>query len=329
MAQFFSVSEHQLIHSTSRSFPHHEISQPETYIEALRSLWYFYIPDDHEPHGFLTDSVVERMPWTTSFRISRSPRKEVHLLKPENTGNWQAACGEAIQELIDLARDQGVFPRLGKKTEEQFPIVGAHFDIGIERSASSLFGIIGQGAHMTVYTRTKHEGVMKFWIPRRSAKKSTYPNMLDQAVAGGVARGETPLECIVREAGEEADLSPEAVREKVVAAGTVSWFNVSDEKAGGEVGLMNPGILYVYDLEVGGEVEFQPVDGDIQSFDLVGIEEVLIALRNGEFKPSCAVVMLDFLVRHGIITAENEPDYAELVSRLRRKLPFMTKPGTC
>lgn len=262
------------------------------------------------------------MPWTPNFRISKSPRKEVRLLKPETSENWQAACGEAIQELIDLAREQKVFPRLGKKTTEQFSIVGALFDIGIERSAFSLFGIVGQGAHMTVYTRTK-DG-LRFWIPRRSAKKSTYPNMLDQAVAGGVARGETPLACIIREAGEEANLCPDMVREKLVAAGTVSWFNVSDEKAGGEVGLMNPGILYVYDLEVGGEVEFKPVEDDIQSFSLVGVDEVLRALRNGEFKPSCAVVMLDFLVRHGIITAQSENDYGELVSRLHRKLPFRT-----
>lgn len=290
----------------------------------MRSLWLFYLPDDAEPHGFLTDSVVQRMPWTANFRVSTSPRKEVHLLKPEDVENGQTLCGKAIQELIDLARELRVFPRLGKKTAEQFPIVGARFDIGIERSAFSLFGIIGRGAHMTVYTRT--DSGLKFWIPRRSAKKSTYPNMLDQAVAGGVSRGESPLECIIREAGEEAGLSPEAVREEAVAAGTVSWFNISDERAGGEEGLMNPGILYVYDLEVENEVDFKPVEDDIQKFTLMGLDQVQIALRKGEFKPSCAMVMLDFLIRHGILTAENENDYEEIVSRLHRRLPFRTNP---
>lgn len=260
------------------------------------------------------------MPWTAHFRLSTSPRKQVHLLKPE-TDQWQTACGEAIQELVDLARHRGVFPRLGKKTSEQFPIVGARFDIGIERSAFSLFGIIGRGAHMTVYTRS-HEG-LKVWIARRSATKSTYPNMLDQAVAGGVARGEMPFDCIVREADEEAGLSPEVVRQSAVAAGTVSWFNVSDERAGGELGLLNPGVLYVYDLEVPSTgTEFDPVEGDISKFSLMGLDDVLTALRDGEFKPSCAMVMLDFLIRHGLMTAENEPDYGEIISRLHRKLPF-------
>ena len=262
------------------------------------------------------------MPWTTNFRISKSPRKSVHLLKPSSTDDWQTSCGEAIQQLINLARERHVFPRLGKKTQEQFPIVSARFDIGIERSAFSLFGIIGRGAHMTVYTRT--ERGLQFWVPRRSATKSTYPNMLDQAVAGGVARGETPLECIAREAGEEAGLLPEMVREQAVSAGTVTWFNVSDDKAGGERGLMNPGILYVYDLEVGKDIVLGPTEDDIESSKLMETYEVMTALRKGEFKPSCAMVMLDFFIRHGIITNQNERDYDEISQRLHRRLPFKT-----
>ncbi|KAK4647429.1 uncharacterized protein QC761_101430 [Podospora bellae-mahoneyi] len=307
------------------NFPYPNLTNNTAYTKAIEPLWLFFLPDDLEPHGFLIQSVVDRMPWTPSFRLIPES-KQVHLLKYPGREDWQTACNEAIDELLDLTRAKKVFPRLGKKRDEKFPIVGAKFDIGIERSAMSLFGIIGQGAHMTVYTRTSL-GEMKFWIPRRNANKSTYPNMLDQAVAGGVAQEETPFECIVREAGEEAALDEEVVRRDVVAAGTVTWFNVSDEKAGGEVGLMNPGVLYVYDLEVGREVVFKPVDDDIQAFHLMSVDEVRNAMRNGEFKPSCAAVMMDFFVRHGFITAENEADYVEIVSRLHRKLPFRTSPG--
>lgn len=305
------------------NFPHHDMRRPDEFDRAIESLWLFYLPDDPEPHGLLVDSVVERMPWTTNFRISKSPRKTVHLLKQQGEDHWQQSCSEAIQQLINLARERYVFPRLGKKTQEQFPIIGANFDIGIERSAFSLFGIIGRGAHMTVYVRTDRG--LQFWVPRRSPTKSTYPNMLDQAVAGGVSRGETPLECVAREASEEAGLSAEMVREKAVSAGTVTWFNVSDDRAGGEPGLMNPGILYAYDLEVGKDVVFQPAEDDIESFSLMEADEVKEALRRGEFKPSCAMVMLDFFIRHGIITAENERDYDEIAQRLHRRLPFRTQ----
>ncbi|POS69493.1 thiamine pyrophosphokinase [Diaporthe helianthi] len=307
------------------NFPQDDSVNSEAYDQMVKSLWLFYLPDDPNPHGYLIDSVVERMPWTSDFRLTTSPRKEVHLLKHKDTEDWQQGCNEAIENLIKLARERKVFPRLGKKTDEQFPIVGAQFDISIERSAISLFGIIGRGAHMTVYVRSD-EG-LKFWIPRRSATKSTYPGMLDQAVAGGVARGESPLECIVREAGEESGLSAEMVGGNVVAAGTVTWFNISDEKAGGEPGLMNPGIIYVYDLEIGEDVVLEPVEDDIDSFSLMGVDEVKECLRRGDFKPSCAMVMLDFFIRHGLITAENEKDYETIASRLHRKLPFRTSPN--
>lgn len=59
------------------------------------------------------------------------------------------------------------------------------------------------------------------------------------------------FECIVCEVGEEVVLDEEVVRRDVVVVGMVMWFNVFDEKVGGEVGLMNLGVLYVYDLEVG------------------------------------------------------------------------------
>ena len=290
----------------------------------MEDLWLFFLPHDAEPHGYLIDSIVDRMPWTPNFRIVRSPRKEVHLLQPEGEDPG-VTCTAAIDEQIDLARDQGVFPRLGKKRHELFPIMGARVPVSMDRSAVSVFGITAQGAHMTVYTRTP-EG-LKFWIPRRNANKSTWPGMLDQAVAGGIATGESPLECIVREAEEEAALDPRFVRSNIVGAGTVSWFHVSDERAGGEVGLMNPGVLYVYDLEVGEDTTFQPVDDDIQSFELFGVDQVKEAMRNGQFKPSCATVMIDFFVRHGLITPENEPQYIEIVARLHRRLPFRTAPA--
>jgi 8-oxo-dGTP pyrophosphatase MutT (NUDIX family) len=281
------------------------------------------LPDDSKPHGLLVESVVEQMPWTADFRLDRA-NKHVHLV-PRDSENWAGACNEAFDELLALARKKISFPRLGKRRDELFPIIGAKFAVGIERSSFSMFGIIGRGVHMTVYTRTASG--LKFWIPQRNANKSTYPNMFDNTVAGGVAYGEMPFECLLREAAEEAALSEELIRKNARAAGTVTWFNISDAKTGGELGLMNPGVLYVYDLEVGPDVVFKPVDNDVQAFHLMDENQVKVAMGSEMFKPSCALVMMDFFIRHGYLTAENEPDYVEIVSRLHRKLPFPTSPG--
>lgn len=305
------------------SFPYHELGRSKAYEEQLAPLWKFFLPNDPRPHGFMLDSVVGKMPWTEDFRVVPHPHQEIHLVQ-KTSGNWEELCSQSIDELLDAARETGVFPKLAKKRDEKFPIVGAKFPIGIERSASSLFGIIGQGVHMTVYNRTRSG--LKFWIPQRNLKKSTYPGMLDNTVAGGMAAGELPVECLVRESFEEAAIPEELIRKHAYAAGTVTWFNVSDERAGGEPGLMNPGVLYVYDLEVAQDVVFKPVDSDVHAFHLMDVQQVMDAMRSGRFKPASASVMLDFFVRRGVITPGNDKDYVEIVSRLHRKLPFPTSP---
>lgn len=271
------------------------------------------MPGDPRPHGYLTASTVQNMPWTPDFEVLSEPKKQVHLRHQSAT---------AINCLMDKARELNTFPALGKKRDEQWPIVGAKFHVTIERSATSLFGIIGRGSHMTAFTRSS-SGI-KFWIPQRNLNKSNYPGMFDNTVAGAVEAGEDPFNCLVREASEEAAMPEDFVRKNARPGGTVTWFNVSSSKKGGGAGLMNPGILFVYDFEVSEDVVFKPVDDDIHAFHLMDLEEVRAALASQRFKPECAAVLIDFFVRHGYITAENEPDYVELVSRLHRRLPFPT-----
>jgi hypothetical protein len=45
-------------------------------------------------------------------------------------------------------------------------------------------------------------------------------------------------------------------------------------------------------------------------------------LALGKFKPNCALVLLDFFIRHGILTPDNEKDYLQIVGRVRTGLPF-------
>ena len=62
-----------------------------------------------------------------------------------------------------------------------------------------------------------------------------------------------------------------------------------------------------------------PVDGEVESFQLKNIDWVIEKLAEGGkmgYKPNCNLVVIDFLVRHGIITPES-PYYLELVSGLR------------
>lgn len=88
--------------------------------------------------------------------------------------------------------------------------------------------------------------------------------------------------------------------------------------------MCQPECQLVYDLEVSESVIPKPGDNEAEDFRLLTVAEVQKAMADGEFKPNCTLVLLDFFVRHGILTVENEPDYIEIVSRIHRRLEFPT-----
>lgn len=281
------------------------------------------MPSDPRPHGFLLPEIVQKMPWTSDFQVDHDARK-IRLSPPEDSGDQSLACTTALTKLIQRCIDEESFQVIHGQHSEPYPIVGANFSVSLERYAANLFGIISRGAHLTVYTNTA--GGMKIWVPRRSPNLFTYPNCLDTTVAGGVAAGEGPFECIVREAEEEASLSEQLVRMNTKACGCLSYIGLNDVRGGGETGLLAPNIIYVYDLELPENVVCRQNDEEVKEFYLMTITEVKEGLAKSEFKTNSAIIMIDFFVRHGIITAENEKHYAEILARLHRKLPIPTGP---
>ena len=228
-----------------------------------------------------------------------------------------------LAELLQSARKKKAFRVLDGWRDELYPICGPTRSlISMERAASALFGIVTFGVHMTAYARDGEQ--IMIWVPRRARSKQTYGGMLDNTVAGGIATGEEAFESLVREAAEEASFSEELVRSKARACGAVSYIHVRDDRAGGETGLISPEVEYVYDMEVDLETAPRPGDNEVEEFHLLKVEEVQQAMAEGQFKPNCAVVLLDFFIRHGILTVENEKHLAEITSRIHRKIPFPT-----
>lgn len=260
---------------------------------------------------------MEKIPWndTCQWHLDHEGRRKVVLA---DDGQQE----KAIRETLERAKQSDAFAVLRGWRDESYPIFRHHGVVGMERAGSALFGINTFGVHMTAFVRTP-EG-LKIWVPRRAKNKQTYGGMLDNTVAGGLSTGEQPFECVIREAAEEASFPEELIRSEAKACGTVSYVHVRDARAGGETGLIQPECQYIYDMEVDTGLVPKPGDNEVESFQLWTVDEVKIALSSDEFKPNCAVVLLDFFIRHGILTAENEPDYLEIASRIHRKLPFPT-----
>lgn len=262
------------------------------------------------------------MAWTEGFHVNHDTRTVSLTISKEKDPS--IAYTTALSKLIQKAIDEDTFSVIHGQHSEPYSIIGANIPTSVERYASHLLGIVSRGAHLTVYTKTPQG--MKIWVPRRSPRLFTYPNCLDTTVAGGVAAGEGPFECIMREAEEEASLSEEQVRKDTVATGCLSYVGLNDSRGGGEKGLICPTIIYVYDLEVAADVVCRQNDDEVKEFYLMNVDEVKAALFRGEFKTNSAVIMIDFFIRHGIITAENEKHYAEIMARMHRRLPLPTAP---
>ena len=162
---------------------------------------------------------------------------------------------------------------------------------------------------------------LRIWVARRSAHLVAHPSLLDSSVAGGVKASSTPLDCILAESYEEALLSPDFVAANVKSVGAVTLANrhVKSERFHAEV-------LYVFDLEMPLDVIPTPGDEEVEEFVLMEVGEVMERMLAGEFKPNVCPIMIDFLMRHGVITPENEPYYVEIGTRLHRTLPMPTRP---
>ncbi|WWD06135.1 hypothetical protein V865_004220 [Kwoniella europaea PYCC6329] len=185
----------------------------------------------------------------------------------------------------------------------------------IERAATPILGCTALGVHMTAYEGQGDE--MKIWIPRRSANRIKSPLKYDSTVAGGIPSGHTPLEALLVECKEEAGWDEELIKKYVRHAGMISLFQLT--KCGG----LAPG-TYVFDLPLPSSdsadyIKPEPNDEEVESFQLLSVPEVISALKKNEFKPTSAVVTIDFLIRHGFINPENEANYAEIVKRIHRR----------
>ncbi|MCJ1395870.1 hypothetical protein MMC18_008756 [Xylographa bjoerkii] len=299
------------------NFPWELTRAPMEQRQMVMNLYELIAASHDYPIGFIRPYILGDMPWSPKIRINHK-LQTVHLPDDDNEATL------ALSETLNKAREIKRFVLLKGWRNELYPVTGRKSNITVERAGSALLGIVTYGVHMTAYTEGP-DGIM-IWVPRRSSTKSTYPSMLDNTVAGGITAGEEPFESLVREATEEASLPEDIVRKGAKLCGTVSYFHVRDSRAGGETGLMQPEIQFVYDLELAKDTVLKPSDDEVQEFHLWSVEEVQKALAEEKFKPNCALVLLDFFVRHSILTVENESDYMDIVARLHRKLPYTSKP---
>ncbi|CAK5269054.1 unnamed protein product [Mycena citricolor] len=252
----------------------------------------------------------------------------------------------AMHALTTRWHDAGLFAGVigpGKWRDERYPVYkdpfgkrdyvsadsDAAFEEGnfafeMERAACALFGIVTYGVHLSVYQENAGEDgarSVSVWVPTRARTKSTWPLFLDNTVAGGLPAGMPILECLVKECMEEASLPESLVRKHVRSVGVISYFHRTDK------GWLQPEVEYLFDIAIPADADsttFQPkpLDGEVERFDFLPRPAIDEALRAGRFKANCAVVLIDLFIRLGLVTADEEPDYFDIITRMHERFDW-------
>ena len=222
------------------------------------------------------------------------------------------ARSRAVAGVIDRLRADGVINRHHGEPYRVAADFASPPLLMIDRASVAWFGIRAYGQHLNAYVLDG--GGMKMWLGRRSRSKPSFPGMLDQLVAGGLPYGIPLAVNLAKECWEEAAIPAElAARARPV--GTVSYCC---ETGNG----LKPDVLFNYDLELPAGFVPHANDGEMEEFLLLPLAEVAEIVDTGEaFKPNCNLVVIDFLIRHGVLPPDH-PDYVALTEGLHRGGPF-------
>ncbi len=179
------------------------------------------------------------------------------------------------------------------------------------------FGVRAFGPHMTGYVR-RRDG-LHLWVPRRSYSKPTFPGQLENTVSGGQPAAISLHDNLIKECGEEASIPPELAA-KARAVGYVSYLNQSGPQ-------LKPDLMVCFDLELPEDFTPRANDGEVHSFELWPVQRVFETVRDTtDFKYNCNLVLIDFFVRHGLLSAD-DPQFIAIVSGLKKEYAALNVIG--
>lgn len=218
------------------------------------------------------------------------------------------ARSQALDEAVGRMVASGLLP---KRRRELYPVTTRFGDAPLallDRGAVAPFGIRAFGVHLNGFVQGA-EG-LQMWIGRRAKDKPVAPGKLDNLVAGGQPHGLSILDNLVKECAEEADI-PEQIARRAWPVSAITYTMAVPEG-------LRVDTLFNYDLELRPDFIPENTDGELDGFMLWPVEEVAERVRTSdEFKFNVNLVIIDFLIRHGLIGPEH-PEYLDLVAGLHQ-----------
>ncbi|KAL2685586.1 hypothetical protein Neosp_006686 [[Neocosmospora] mangrovei] len=321
----------------------------------LGEVWAFHIQGIDEVVGYMKDEVQRDMIWDESFIMNQDTRTILLNPKIQSGENIATACCRVFSHLCLLNRgrfnnciDSWLAKDVSRREFQPLHVAdNTRQDLTIALPIRGLFGVVTVGVHLNVYTVKQVDGkesIDRIWVSHRAKGVNvSYSGMLDQVVAGGMDPTDrvsgvlSPCVTLKREAREEAglyiDLNTREVfmGEKygttkvgsIEQAPAITFYDCKDRNAGlMNEGHLEPGVRFVYDLKV--DTSFQPhaEERGIERFEALSVDEVKKSLHSLKWKPNCGLVMVDFMVRKGLVSEVDDARLGDVKTGLQRPLPF-------
>jgi len=215
-----------------------------------------------------------------------------------------------VDAVVDALVSEGRVPKWRNETFDVAPRWGEPPIFRLDRGAVPFFGVRAYGVHVNGYRRDGDR--YSLWIGRRAANKQVSPRKLDNIVAGGIGNGHGAAATLAKEAEEEAAIGAGLIARAVPCGALTYCMETRDG--------VRDDVMFVYDLEVPADFVPQNHDGEIESFALLPLADILERIRTtADFKFNVNLVILDFAVRHGMLRPD-DPEYLEVATGLHRPL---------
>jgi len=241
-----------------------------------------------------------------------TPERKITCIIFHSSLNSVEDRSRAINEILIQWRDADLFECLRGWRNETYWVTCESFNspvkLTLERAAVSIFGFRSFGCHANVYCISPETGEIFMWLSRRSPSKPTWPNCLDNCAAGGLPYGSNIYENMVKELEEECGMSSELAKQ-ILPCGMISYF--AENSRG-----LSPEMQFLFDLEVPWEWKPIAADGEASNFYKCDILQVKQWILADDFKPNCAMVILDFLIRKGYLLPDQESDYVQIINSM-------------
>jgi 8-oxo-dGTP pyrophosphatase MutT (NUDIX family) len=249
------------------------------------------------------------------FRIDRTG-DTFFLTLAQTAGTTVQQRTDSVMSIMKKLKEKGI---INGWRDELYPLSDGFYNeplFFVERAAAPFLGMIQYGVHINGLVTSKN-GEEKMWIARRSAKKSLYPGMTDQLVAGGQPAGLSLMENVLKECEEEAGISHALAMKGLKATGAVSYENV--QEIAHDLNVVTRAVLFNFDLYLPSDFEPTIVDGEVEEFFQWSIEEQFASFAidfNDPMKPNCYLCVIDYLLRKGEISPDT-PGYLDVLRELK------------